>query len=529
MKTIFKYGILAAFCGVTNIASARMFDNQETYDFDVDGVAYNILSEENRTVEVTHGTPINTSHSQFIDFQYEGDVVVPPTVKYKGVTYDVVAVDAKAFLPVGFWNKPKPESEITSITLPNSIKSIGAEAFRECILIKSLVIPEGVTEIEELTFYNCKALSDLQIKGPITKIGKSAFSHCENLTTLPNISHVTQIGDFAFEECPIESANIPNAVKEIGYKAFGKCKQLKEVTIPNSVEVLQGFSDCPMLGYVYISNSVKKIGEFNNCPNLKINRLPDSLDTIYSEAFSKSGITSVNIPAKVKFIGSKAFNRCKYLSSIEVDSRNKKYSSLDGVLFNKDRDTLILYPAGCRLRYDYTIPSSVKFVEGYAFDYNIGLTELRIPASIQKYGPAVFHALQNMCSIICESPQPIECTDIIKGLFTQPKIPYLFVPKGSVEAYKQADSWGRFFLTITDDLPDYIGVEDMAFDNSQNISVTGKDGSILIENAPANAVIRVYNLQGMPVAETTEPEIRNLSAGIYIITIETETVKVTVR
>lgn len=131
-----------------------------------------------------------------------------------------------------------------------------------------------------------------------------------------------------------------------------------------------------------------------------------------------------------------------------------------------------------------------------------------------------------MCSIICESLQPIECTDITKGLFTQPKIPYLFVPKGSVEAYMQADRWGRFFLTVTDDLPDYIGVKDIATDATRNISVTGKDGTIAVENAPANAVIRVYNMQGMQVAETAEPEIGNLPAGIYVVAVGEETAKV---
>lgn len=111
-------------------------------------------------------------------------------------------------------------------------------------------------------------------------------------------------------------------------------------------------------------------------------------------------------------------------------------------------------------------------------------------------------------------------------MFNQPRIPYLFVPKGSVKAYKNADRWRYHFDHISDDLPDYIGVEDIATDAAQNISVTCKDGTIVVENAPDKAVIRVYNMQGMQVAETAEPEIGNLPAGIYVIAVGEETAKV---
>lgn len=167
MKTIFKYGILAAFFAVTNMASAD--DLWPSFDFKVDGVVYNFLSEEDKTVEVTHGNNIWLGHRFHVNFQYKGDVVVPPTVQYKGVTYDVVAVGPSAFQPVE--NEEYPQPPVTSITLPNTIKTIGKYAFYDCVYITSLVIPEGVTEIEEQSFYNCKSLSDLQIKGNITKIG----------------------------------------------------------------------------------------------------------------------------------------------------------------------------------------------------------------------------------------------------------------------------------------------------------------------------------------------------------------------
>lgn len=524
MKTIFKYGILAACFAVTNIASARTLYDTETYDFDVDGVAYNILSEENKTVEVTHGTRINTSHSQFVDFQYKGDVVVPPTVKYKDVTYDVVAVGASAFRPVETEQYPQPP--VTSITLPNTIKTIGKSAFYDCVYITSLVIPEGVTEIEKQTFYNCKALSTLQINGNVTKIGESAFAGCECITALPNLSHLTKISDNAFEGCSIESVNIPGTVREIGYEAFAGCKYLKEVTIPNSVEVLQGFSDCPKLGYVYVPDSVKRIGEFNNCPNLKINGLPASLDSIYSNAFRNSGITSVIIPASVRYIGKRALTCCENLSAIDVDPNNTKYSSLDGVLFNKRRDKLMVYPGGCRKRYDYTIPASVTLVDESAFESNVGLTELRIPDTVKRLGRRAFYSVQNLCTIICGAAVPIGCSDSDSEMFNYPRIPYLFVPKGSVKAYKNAEKWRYYFDHISDNLPDYIGVVDIATDAVQNISVICRDGTIVVENAPDKAVIRVYNMQGMQVAETAEPEIRNLPAGIYVVAVGEETTKV---
>ena len=254
-------------------------------------------------------------------------------------------------------------------------------------------------------------MSDLQIKGNITKIGRSAFAGCECITALPNLSHLTKISDNAFEGCSIESVNIPGTVREIGYEAFAGCKYLKEVTIPNSVEVLQGFSDCPKLGYVYVPDSVKRIGEFNNCPNLKINGLPASLDSIYSNAFRNSGITSVIIPASVRYIGKRALTCCENLSAIDVDPNNTKYSSLDGVLFNKRRDKLMVYPGGCRKRYDYTIPASVTLVDESAFESNVGLTELRIPDTVKRLGRRAFYSVQNLCTRVrdknrCSSTKP---------------------------------------------------------------------------------------------------------------------------
>lgn len=526
MKTIFKYGILAAFFAVTNMASADIFD-PEAFDFGVDGVVYNILSESDKTVEVTHGAAVWLGHRYYVTHQYKGDVVIPSTVVHNGVTYNVVAIGIAAFEPVSTQEYPQPL--LSSISLPSSIKSIGKYAFKDCDNLTSLVIPEAITEIEEATFKGCSSLSILQFKGSLTKIGAAAFSGCTSLTSAPDLSHINKISANTFSGTAITSLNLPNSITEIGIDAFADCKYLKKVTIPTSVKILKGFSNCPNLSYIFIPGSVKNIGGFNNCPNLRINGLPSALDTIYANAFRNSGIVEAKVPASVRFIGIKALSECPYLSGIDVDSRNKKYSSRDGVLFNKNCDTLILYPSGSRVRYAYTIPSTVTFIGDCAFECTVGLTELTIPKTIKKIGRKAFYYMNNLCSVFCKAAAPVECTDLQDGMFnTIPKIPNLFVPKGSVPAYSKADRWRYSFENITDDIPDYIGIDSPQNETQDDISVDISEGTIYIKNAPANSISRVFSIQGGLIAETSGTEIQGLSPGVYVLAIGTKRMKLTV-
>ena len=125
---------------------------------------------------------------------------------------------------------------LQSVTIPNSVTSIGDKAFSGCISLQSVIIPNSVTSIGEEAFCGCKSLQSVTIPNLVTSIGDEAFSGCESLQSITIPNSVKSIGDEAFGCCKsLQSITIPNSVKSIGDGAFNWCKSLQSVTIPNSV------------------------------------------------------------------------------------------------------------------------------------------------------------------------------------------------------------------------------------------------------------------------------------------------------
>lgn len=176
---------------------------------------------------------------------------------------------------------------------------------------------------------------------------------------------VIAIGDRAFaytDDIYIHNLTIPDGVVSIGENAFKDCAYLEGVTIPDSVTTIEedAFYNCKFLGTINIPNSVTYIGDgaFRNCESL----------------------TGVTIPDSVTFIGDTAFEYCNSMTGITVSPNNPVYTSVDGVLFSKDKTTLICYPAG-RSAKSYHIPNGTKTIEPFAFAECL-LFSITVPESI---------------------------------------------------------------------------------------------------------------------------------------------------
>ncbi len=238
--------------------------------------------------------------------------------------------------------------------------------------IFTVTISSGVTSIGDNSFYSCSNMLSVEIPDSVTSIGESAFDGCDGLT----------------------SVEIPDSVTSIGKSAFDCCYGLTDVTIPDSVTSIsdRAFACCYGLSDMTIPDTVTSIGEeaFYFCKNL----------------------TDITIPSSVTTIGDRAFGRCKSLTTITVSENNTRYCSEDGVLFDKQKTTLIQYPAG-KQGITYVIPDSVTSFGYQAFAYCEALTSVTIPDSVTSIGEDMFF----YCGSLTNVTIPDSVTSIGKNAF----------------------------------------------------------------------------------------------------------------
>ena len=319
---------------------------------------------------------------------------------------------------------------LKSVIIGNSVTIIGDDAFNYCMSLTNVTIPNGVEIIGNSAFYNCQKLMDVLLPNSVTTIEDYAFRYCFNLRNLTIGNSVTKIGNYAFEYCGrLTNVTIPDSVTKIGAASFENCSKLTSVTIGNSVTTIGNgaFYLCTNLTDVSFSSNVTTIGDsaFYNCSSLADIIIPDTVTSIGSNAFSHTayyddvnnwendvlyiGKYLVNVKDNVSglctikedtvVIADSVFNSCDNLTGIIVDSNNQNFSNDEyGVLFDKNKTTLLKYPKG-NSKTSYAIPNSVITIDDYAFYECNKIKNVSVGNSVISIGKKAFYYCESLASV----------------------------------------------------------------------------------------------------------------------------------
>ena len=396
------------------------------YDFCVDGIYYNVgYFAGEPEAWVTHGVDYGS---------YEGDIVIPETVTYEGITYAVTAIDTDAFSDC---------SNLTSFTIPQSVTRIEARAFYVCPALHDIHIPDWVLRVHNTAFIYTGWYDDqpdgqflyldgwcLGYKGPMSlqeisleegtkAVADAAFAGIESLISVTLPSTLVSLGYYVFNYCiNLRHVDFGESLEEVMYEAFNMCTSLDTVVLPETVSRIEryAFANCNSLSYLILPNSITFIGDhaFKGCSSLPSVTLPNNLTEIEDAVFEYSGLRSITISLGVTRIGDGAF-------------------------------------------------------------YNESLVSATLSETVMEIGRLSFGS-PSLDTVICLGTTPASM-DNSPSSFEVPNDAHLIVPCGRIEIYSNS-AWGEVFNNISDDCG-----EPMPFNASEwYYEIINENGSVTYQH-----------------------------------------------
>ena len=357
----------------------------------IETIAHNVVNSKCTNCDYDEYVPftLTPSNINMVGIEASGDMVIPETFEYDGTIYKITQIGIDNPYPdssKGFYNN----TNITSVTLPDS-----------------------VAVIEKYAFFNCTNLTSVEIPNSVTSIGNQAFDGCTNLTNINVSKENTTFCSidgilFSKEEhtlirYPLGKTNttytIPSGVTSIEISAFNGCTSLTNVEIPNSVTNIEdyAFYGCTNLESITIPENVTSIGScaFYNCTSLTSVEIPDSVTSIESNAFYNVSIVIYTGIATGSPWGAKSV---------------KGYIENDFVYEDNTKTILFKYVGD---ETSITIPSSVTSIDSCAFFNCTNLTSVKIPDSVISIGSCAFYN----CTSLTKLEIPDSVTSIESSAF----------------------------------------------------------------------------------------------------------------
>ena len=322
---------------------------------------------------------------------------------------------------------------LTSVTIGDGVTNIGVHAFNRCISLTSIIIPNSIKTISTYAYRDCRGLKSVTIGNGVTNMGENAFSGCLNLDSV----HITDLTAW----CNITFPDNMSSSNPLSYAhhLYLNGEEIKDLIIPNDVTRINkyAFYGCSGLNSVTIPNSVTTIGNdaFQNCTGLTSLALGNNVTSIGHSAFSGCGaLTSITITSNMTFLGSWAFCNCCSLTSLVIPNGIKTIQK--GTVY------------GCSSLTSITIPRSIAYIQDEAFKNCASLTDVWCYAEIVPKPD--YYSYDNAFN-----NSPVSSAT-------------LHVPAESLESYKTTSPWSSFgnIVPLTQDEIDAVGDvgEDVAMD-----------------------------------------------------------------
>ena len=253
-----------------------------------------------------------------------------------------------------------------------------------CSSLTSITLPSRITSLGEDCFSYCRSLTSITLPSGITSLGNSCFNGCRSLTSITLPDGITSLGNFCFDGCiSLTSITLPSGITSLGNSCFWGCRSLTSITLPDGITSLG--EDC-----------------FRECSGLTSISLPSGITSLGNSCFSFcSGLTSITLPAGLTSLGNWCFYYCSSLTSI-------------------------------------SLPSGITSLGDDCFSCCSSLTSISLPSDITSLGDDCFSGCSSLTSVLCLAVEPPSCTSSVIDNTMR-----LYVPKGSVEKYKQSAAWNN--------------------------------------------------------------------------------------
>ena len=345
------------------------------------------------------------------------------------------------------------------------VSSIDGEAFKgsEITIIE---IPESVEEIGKYAFSDCLHLSEAYLPYTLGKIDECLFS-----------------GDIS-----LSIVEMPDFATSIEREAFRGCSSLKSIAIPAMIKVIEinAFASCTALESISFGNSLENIGyySFDGCTSLKTIEIPQSVTGIAGGAFNRcSSLTKVVVPESVKSMGTDVFAYCTALE-------------------------------------EAYLPSTLPYIAARLFKGCTALSKITIGNAVENIDGDVFNGCNNLTTFNCMTATPPACGKAFDATMLENCT--LYIPIGSLEAYKTADYW-KEFKKIEE--KDFASVENAERDN---VTVTASGNTITVKGAGTEAEVEIYTAAGKLVTKTTSKTIEMPGSGVYLVKVDNRCIKIAI-